>query len=353
LCNRATDDIILEIRARKEKEEKEVLFEGEEGAILKEFCDYVQKEDPDILISTNKLLDHLVARMRIYGLDLGRECGTQGRVCLDGKSFHTDLNLASVIERTRFGFLPLGLSARYGLNRLIDSRNCYTLIQKGFVIPTNYTRVHEPIRTLEEINAKDKAGMIFSPNVGLHENVVVLDYENEYANLIIKHNLSPETIGASSNHVSSKEKGLLPTVLESVLKRRIYFKDLQKSFPVNTSEWVWCQQRIDSLKNILVSLYGTSGSFWNRFANVLIFEEINRLARDVLIKTKDIVQTHGFELLYADTDSVFLMKDGAPLEEYENVKKVLSKEIGILFHSNNITNFLYCFPWRPVRGWKH
>jgi DNA polymerase elongation subunit (family B) len=37
-------------------------------------------------------------------------------------------------------------------------------------------------------------GMIFSPSIGLHENVVVLDYENEYANLIIKNNLSSETI---------------------------------------------------------------------------------------------------------------------------------------------------------------
>jgi DNA polymerase elongation subunit (family B) len=68
-----SEDVILEVRARKEKEE-EILFEGEEeGAILKEFFDYVQKEDPDILISTNKLLDHLVARMSIYGsaIDLG------------------------------------------------------------------------------------------------------------------------------------------------------------------------------------------------------------------------------------------------------------------------------------------
>ena len=61
------DDIILEIRARKEEEE--ILFEGQEGAILKGFCDYVQKEDPDILVSTSKLLDHLVARMNTYGLD--------------------------------------------------------------------------------------------------------------------------------------------------------------------------------------------------------------------------------------------------------------------------------------------
>ena len=83
-----TDDIILEIKARHQEENgEEVLFEGEEGAILKEFCDYVQKEDPDILISTNKLLDHLLARMSIYGFDLGGECGIHGRVCLTVNRF--------------------------------------------------------------------------------------------------------------------------------------------------------------------------------------------------------------------------------------------------------------------------
>jgi DNA polymerase elongation subunit (family B) len=30
---------------------------------------------------------------------------------------------------------------------------------------------------------------MISPQVGLHENVVVLDYENEYSNLILRHNL--------------------------------------------------------------------------------------------------------------------------------------------------------------------
>jgi DNA polymerase elongation subunit (family B) len=128
---------------------------------------------------------------------------------------------------------------------------------------------------------------------------VVLDYEKEYTNLILRHNLSYETV------TSGHEKGLLQLVLEKVLKRRIFFKNLQKSFPVNTNEWIWCEQRINTLKSILVTLYGTSGSFWNRFANVEIFEEINRLSRDILIKTKDIVQAHGFELLYADTDSFF------------------------------------------------
>ncbi len=242
--------------------------------------------------------------MNTYGLDAGRENGTQGRVCLDGKSLH----LPALIERARFGFLPLGLAARYGMNRLIDSRNCYELIQRGFVISSRAAnKNHEPIRTLEEINSKDKGSMIFSPQVGLHENVVVLDYENEYANLILRHNLSYETEGHEN------QKKLLPLVLENVLNRRIFFKNSQKSLSVNSTEWNWCEQRIDTLKNILVSLYGTSGSFWNRFANVETFEEINRLSREILIKTKDIVQENGFELLYADTDFVFLKKIGAPI----------------------------------------
>jgi DNA polymerase elongation subunit (family B) len=76
---------------------------------------------------------------------------------------------------------------------LIDSRNCYELIQRGFVISRSNNN-NERIRTLDEIIAKDKGGMIFSPKIGLHENVVVLDYENEYANLILKNNLSYETI---------------------------------------------------------------------------------------------------------------------------------------------------------------
>jgi DNA polymerase elongation subunit (family B) len=77
-----------------------------------------------------------------------------------------------LIERAQFGGLPLSSAARYGMNRLVNSRNCYELIQRGFVIPRS-TNNHERIRTLDEIVAKDKGGMIFSPRVGLHENVMV------------------------------------------------------------------------------------------------------------------------------------------------------------------------------------
>ena len=93
-----------------------------------------------------------------------------------------------------------------------------------------------------------------------------------------------------------------------------------------------------------MSLYGTTASFWNRFANVAAFEEINRLSREILIITKEIVQGLGFELVYADTDSVFLKKDGASLDDFVFVKDTLAKETGLPISIENCYKFLVVLP---------
>jgi DNA polymerase-2 len=334
---------ILQITARYQERPEVIFADDGENTILKDFCNYVVTNDPDILTSIEQnyrgtsVLKYLFARIEQLGLDvelgrMGKRTSIDGRVYLDSNSFDT---IVELIERARFGFLTLALAARYRISHLIDSRNCYELVNRGFVISPN-DRL-ERIRTIEEIFAYDKGGMIFSPLLGLHENVAVLDYENEYASLIMRHNLSYEGI---SNDI----KGLLPTVIESVLNRRVMFKNLQKSFPVNTKEWLWREQRNQVLKNILVSLYGTTGSFWNRLANVDTFEEINRMSRHVLMRTKDIVQGLGYTLLYADTDSVFLQKDGATIDDFTSVRDILAKDIGLPISLESYYKYLVLLP---------
>jgi DNA polymerase family B len=101
----------------------------------------------------------------------------------------------------------------------------------------NNNHNNECIRTLEELVSRDKGGMIISPQIGLHENVVALDYESEYANLIVNHNLSYEPVSLQQEKgleiavSNDNKKGLLPTVVEKFLKRRLYFKRLIKEFP--------------------------------------------------------------------------------------------------------------------------
>ena len=142
------------------------------------------------------------------------------------------------------------------------------------------------------------------------------------------------------------KKGLLTTVVEKYLKRRLHFEDLSKELPEDSKEYLWCQQRIDSLKNILIYLYGTTGSLWNRYGNVLVFEEINRLSREILIKTKDTVQKSGYELIYADTDSVFI-KNGsgiATTDQYEKIVSLLRKETGLPISIEHDFKFLVLYP---------
>ena len=68
---------------------------------------------------------------------------------------------------------------------------------------------------------------------------------------------------------------------------------------------------------------------WNRYSNVHVFEEINRLARQILLQTKDIVQRAGFELIYADTDAVFLKRADANRKDFEMIMNELIKETGL------------------------
>ena len=113
------------------------------------------------------------------------------------------------------------------------------------------------------------------------------------------------------------------------MDRRVCLKQLLKQLPSESIEVKDYEQRADILKNILVCLYGTTGSYWNRYGNVMAFEEINRKSREILLKTKDIVQKLGYELIYADTDAAFVHKDNATKDDYEKLGEIISKETGL------------------------
>ena len=208
--------------------------------------------------------------------------------------------------------------------RLIDNRITYELLERDFVIPKlrSISKHHEQIRILNDIVEMDKAGMIISPEVGLHENVVVLDFNDEYANIITRHNISYENERNNST-------ALLPSIVQELVAKRVHLKQFLKTQQPDSFLYSCCEARLDMLKRTLVCLYGTSGSIWNRYSNVKVFEEINKLARKILLQTKDIVQKAGFELIYADTDAVFFKKNGATRKDYEEIMNQLIRETSL------------------------
>ena len=154
----APDDGIRVIKVRYEQNET-VFDDGEEKVILRQFSEYVQEKNPDTIIcmgdyDNGKLLRYLLARARNIGFDLqlGRDddnnhyCNAlensriKGRIYISSSyrktTYFDQFGFAGLIERARFGFLPLDLAAKYSINLFIDSRNCFELIQRDFVIPS-------------------------------------------------------------------------------------------------------------------------------------------------------------------------------------------------------------------------
>src|SRR5918996_954612 len=239
------------------------------------------------------------------------------------------ISIVEMVEKARFSHLPLKLASKYGMLRLIDSRITFELIRRNFVVPKKNTlsQHHEEIRTLENIIEMDKAGMIISPQIGLHENVAVLDFNDEYANIITRHNISYENFSTDSR--IDERSAILPSIVQELVTKRVHLKQFLKTQQPDSFLYSCCEARLDILKQILVCLYGTSGSIWNRYSNVKVFEEINKLARQILLQTKDIVQKAGFELIYADTDAVFLKKNDATRKDCEEIMNQLIRETGL------------------------
>jgi DNA polymerase family B len=142
-----------------------------------------------------------------------------------------DISFVGLVEKARFSYLPLKLASKYGMLRLIDSRITYELIKRDFVIPNKKTlsKHHEQIRKLENIVEMDKAGMTISPEIGLHENVAVLDFNDEYANIIAGHNISYENQSGDYANSQNKHVALLPSIVEELVSRRVYLGQFLKT----------------------------------------------------------------------------------------------------------------------------
>lgn len=350
------DDPIKYIRIKYDSDE--LTLEDNESNVLEDFSNYVTSKDPDIIVFANNdpnIVRYLFERIKmlslnlqlgrrktdIYSIDQTRilEKWSQGRVYICNNECGAN-GIVGLIELSIFSGLPLRMILKYSIGRLIANRNLYELIGRDYVISDNYDqRTHEQIRTLEEIVDRDKAGMIFSPKVGLHQNVAVLDYNDEFANIIINENISYEKEAESDSRLS-----ILPYIVKQIVDKRVRVKQFLKHLPLESIEASEHEERADTLKKILVCLYGTTGSYWNKYGNVFAFEKINKKSRDILLRTKDIVQQLGYDLIYADVDSSFVHKDNATKDDYEALGVIISKETGLALSVEYHYKFLVLMP---------
>jgi DNA polymerase I len=154
--------------------------------------------------------------------------------------------------------------------------------------------------------------MMFQPEPGLYEKVHQIDFTSLYPSIIVKYNLSPETI----EH--PELKGFLSTVLSSLLNLRIETKRLKKTNPEYAG--------VDSvLKWMLVTCFGYTGYRNAKFGQIQVHESITAISRELLMQIKELAESMNFEVLHGIVDCLWVK--GEPISSF---KEAVERETGIL-----------------------
>jgi len=262
----------------------------------------------------------------------------QGRIHLDTAQsfFYGESGLHGILDIARCANIPLQLLSRLGPGTAISQIEINAAMKKGYLVPWK-KNMPENWKTAEELLIADRGGLVLEPVVGLHEDVVELDYASLYPNIMVVHNISPETmlcpccpdsskrVPQLGYHICRKQKGLLPEVLEPILQRRFCFKARAKNNQYDPAVYTELQK---AWKWVLVVCFGYTGYRNARYGRIECHESITAFSRDILLTASEVAQQAGYEVLHGIVDSLWVKGSPGCVRPF-HLSRMISNRTGI------------------------
>jgi DNA polymerase elongation subunit (family B) len=244
-----------------------------------------------------------------------------GRIHIDkSNSFtiRTGSDLEGLFEISRLCRMPLHEASRASIGRCLTSLHLYNATKKNLLIPWK-PLLNEHPKNMIQLFLADRGGLILEPQIGVHEKVAEFDFISLYPNIMLKRNISAETVSCNccfdnpkfrvpelNFHICNK-KGLIPESLKIVLEKRLRYKELKNktSDPILKNIY---DKRQSALKWILVTSFGYLGFSNAKFGRIDAHIAVCAFARDILSHTMHIAEDMGFDVLHGIVDSIWVKK---------------------------------------------
>jgi len=324
------------------------VLEDEDGAEsptelvhVEELLGGLEEADPDVVVCSTRDLADAQSYCRANGLPRfgsvkdGAAHLWKGRLHVQPSTYEA-IGLAGVAERIMYNREDPQASADWGSGRAIESRQCYEARARAVLIPRSGG--YQPVMTLSEMARLDHGGLILTPDVGLHEDVGVLDFESMFPSLMVTRNISYETVRDRTG------KGFVVDFTREALERRLHFKHMRRTLEEGSREWRWCEGRQEALKAVLFCTYGYSGCWANRFGNFDTFMEINRVARETLVESMNVARHRGYRTIYGNNDSLFLKRSGAGPLDFQTLADEITDRTGVSMAVDKVFRYLVLLP---------
>lgn len=225
------------------------------------------------------------------------------------------------MEMSSTAKMPLFQTTLSTSGQLVENLLMYHAAERGALIPPR--PVGETI--YERLNAPIQGAFVKLPEPGIYENLAVLDFRGLYPSIIVSYNIDPDTlmkkgdedafVSPTEARFSKKEVGLVPSVLDYLVDMRGRIKRELKKLDKSSPAYVKMNARSHALKILANSFYGYLGYARSRWYSRPCAESVTAWGRKHIMETIEKAEKTGFQVLYADTDSVFLI--------YKDKEKVL------------------------------
>jgi DNA polymerase-2 len=276
-----------------------------------------------------------------------------GRIHVDTNTsfIYKNNGLDGLVEISKICRMSPQITSRSTIGKCLSSLYFYNAYKKDVLVPWKPI-TSEIFKTFNDLIKADRGGTVFESKPGAYDKVAEYDFVSLYPNIMLKKNISSETINCECckdeqgnkipglehlYHSCRKRKGIVPISLEMVLKRRLYYKEkkLESISNNDIQSKIKYDNRQDALKWILVTSFGYLGFSNSKFGRIDAHIAVCAYARDILLKTSKIAERYGFEIIHGIVDSIWIKSKKEnnsrmgledKLLKYKNLKEDIEKQ---------------------------
>lgn len=165
-----------------------------------------------------------------------------------------------------------------------------------------------------------EGGFVYEPEAGIYDNIVTLDFRSLYPTVMVSHNISPDTLNLPECEdrfeieefdydFCQDEQGFFPDLIQDLIRSRYELKEKMQDLEENSGEYKRLDNRQQAQKILANSFYGYLGYSGARWYSKECAEATTYLGRKYIEDTIQKAEKQDYEVVYGDTDSVFLQRD--------------------------------------------
>ncbi len=239
-------------------------------------------------------------------------------------SFNDDLLMKLLVVIARISRLSIEDVSRFGVNQWIRGMLYFEHRKINALIPRRDELLSKGQASTTAIikEKKYRGGLVVEPISGIHFNIMVVDFASLYPSIIKVHNLSYETVNCThseceadpaqiipnTNHwICRIRRGVTSLLIGSLRDLRVgYYKQLSKDKSLQYDERQLYVVVSQAIKVILNASYGVMGAEIFPLYCLPVADATAAIGRDTTTKAIEKCREIGIEVVYGDTDSLFL-----------------------------------------------